>query len=87
MCKAGYRKTKVALQEQQRINAAITSTLAAQASYAPAQPTVPPPRVFQTRTAQTPVIQQTVAQISVVQQVTQASATPWYKFPGITYQT
>ena len=28
--KAGYRKTKAALQEQQRINAAITSTLAAQ---------------------------------------------------------
>ena len=48
--KAGYRKTRAALQEQQKINAAITSTLAAQkATQAPAmQPTV----------AQTPVVQQ-----------------------------
>ena len=48
--KAGYRKTKAALQEQQKINAAITSTLAAQkATQAPAmQPAV----------AQTPVVQQ-----------------------------
>ena len=30
--RTGYRKTKAALQEQQRINAAITSTLAAQTS-------------------------------------------------------
>ena len=36
--KTGYRKTKAALQEHQRINAAVTSTLAAQASNAPAQP-------------------------------------------------
>ena len=34
--KTGYRKTKAALQEQQKINAAITYTLAAQASNAPA---------------------------------------------------
>ena len=40
--KTGYRKTKAALQEQQRINAAITSTLAAQASNASAQPAVTP---------------------------------------------
>ena len=48
--KAGYRKTKAALQEQQKINAAITSTLAAQkATQAPAmQPAV----------VQTPVVQQ-----------------------------
>ena len=65
--KTGYRKTKAALQEQQRINAAITSTLAAQASSVPAQPAVTPPRVFQTRTVQTPIAQQ---------QVTPTSATP-----------
>ena len=59
--KTGYRKMKAALQEQQRINAAITSTLAAQASNAPAQPAVTPSRVFQTRTVQTPMVQQTVA--------------------------
>ena len=75
--KTGYRKTKAALQEQQRINAAITSTLAAQASNAPAQPAITPSRVFQTRTVQTPVVQQTVAQTPVVQQqATQPSATP-----------
>ena len=75
--KTGYGKTKVALQEQQRINAAITSTLAAQASNAPAQPVITPSRVFQTRTVQTSVVQQTVAQTPVVQQqATQSSATP-----------
>ena len=75
--KSGYRKTKAGLQEQQRINAAITSTLAAQASNAPAKPAVTPPRVFQTRTVQTPMVQQTVSQTPVVQQqATQASATP-----------
>ena len=75
--KTGYRKTKAALQEQQRINAAITSTLAAQASNAPAQPAATPSRVFQTRTVQTPVVQQTAVETPVMQQqVTQASATP-----------
>ena len=39
-----------ALQEQQRINAAITSTLAAQAPNAPTQPAVTPQRVYKTRT-------------------------------------
>ena len=38
--KTGYRKAKAALQEQQRIDAAITSTLAAQAPNAPTQPAV-----------------------------------------------
>ena len=75
--KTGYRKTKAALQKQQRINAAITSTLAAQASNAPTQTAVTPSRVFQTRTIQTPAVQQTVAQTPVVQQqATQPSATP-----------
>ena len=74
--KTGYRKAKAALQEQQTINAAITSTLAAQASNAPTQPTIASQRVYQTRTVQTPMVQQTVAQNPVVQQVTQPSATP-----------
>ena len=74
--KTGYRKAKVALQEQQRINAAITSTLAAQASNAPTQPAITPQRVYQTRTVQTPMVQQTVAQTPVVQQATQPSAIP-----------
>ena len=75
--KTGHRKTKAALQEQQRINAAITSTLAAQAPNAPAQPAVTPQRVYQTRTIQTPVVKQTVAQTPVVQHpAIQTSAIP-----------
>ena len=75
--KTGYRKTKAALQEQQRINAAITSTLAAQAPNVPAPPAVTPQRVYQTRNVQTPMVQQTLAQTSVVQQPPiQTSATP-----------
>ena len=75
--KTGYRKAKAALQEQQRINAAITSTLTAQASNAPTQPAVTPQSFYQTRTVQTPMVQQTVAQTPVVQQqATQSSATP-----------
>ena len=54
--KAGYRKTRAALQEQQKINAEIASTIAAQkAVQAPTmQPTV----------AQTPVVQQQPVQTS-----------------------
>ena len=58
--RAGYRKTKAALQEQQRINGAMVTTLAAQNSMAPAQITMAHPRVFQPRTTQAPVVQQTV---------------------------
>ena len=45
--RAGYRKTKTALQEQQRINAAMATTLAAQNTRNPAQATVVPPKAFQ----------------------------------------
>ena len=47
--RAGYRKTKAALQEQQRINAAMATTLTTQNTMTPAQATVAPPRVFQPR--------------------------------------
>ena len=40
--RAGYRKTKAALQEQQRINSAMATTLSAQNTMAPAQTTVAP---------------------------------------------
>ena len=69
MYKAGYRKTRAALQEQQKINAAITSTLVAQkATQAPAmQPAV----------AQTPVVQQQPVQASPQPaQIIQIPATP-----------
>ena len=76
--RAGYRKTKAALQEQQRINAAMATTLTTQNTMTPAQATVVPPRVFQPRATQAPVIQQTVAQPPVMQQqqVTQVPSTP-----------
>ena len=67
--KAGYRKTRAALQEQQKINAAITSTLATQkATQAPVmQPTV----------TQTPVVQQQPVQASSQPaQIVQIPATP-----------
>ena len=64
--KAGYRKTRAALQEQQKINAAIASTFAAQASQAPTQTVANPTRVFQTKAVQAPTMQQTVAQTPVV---------------------
>ena len=75
--KTGYRKTRAALQEQQKINVAITSTLAAQASQTPTQTVANPTRVFQTKAVQAPTMQQTVAQTPVVQQQPmQASAQP-----------
>ena len=75
--KTGYRKAKAALQEQQRINAAIASTLATQAPNAPTQSAVTPQRVYQTRAVQTPMVQQMMAQTPAVQQqATQSSAIP-----------
>ena len=86
--RAGYRKTKAALQEQQRINAAMATILAAQSTMKPAQATMVPPKAFQPNPTQAPIAQQTVAQPWVVQQqqmtqvpnttaqVTQVPATP-----------
>ena len=45
--RAGYRKTKAALQEQQRINTAMATTLAAKSTMNPAQTAVVPPKAFQ----------------------------------------
>ena len=73
--KAGYRKTRAALQEQQKINAAITSTLATQkATQAPAmQPVV----------AQTLVVQQQPVQASSQPaQIIQIPATPGPSAPA-----
>ena len=72
--KAGYRKTRAALQERQKIIAAITSTLAAQkATQAPAmQPTV----------TQTPVVQQQPVQaLHQPAQIIQIPATPGPSVP------
>ena len=76
--KAGYRKTKAGLQEQQRINASMATTLTAQNTMVPAQATVAPTRVFQPRTTQAPVVQQAVSQPPVMQQqqVTKVPSAP-----------
>ena len=55
--KAGYKRTKVALQEQQKINAAMTTTLAAQSPTVTTQTTTTPPRVFQPKAFRTQVAQ------------------------------
>ena len=60
--KVGYRRTKAALQEQQKINAAMTTTLAAQ------NPTVTiSPRVVQSKTVKTQVTQSPNTTTRVVQ--------------------
>ena len=72
--KAGYRKTRADLQEQQKINAAITCTLGAQkATQAP---------TMQPAVAQTPVVQQQPVQASPrPTQMIQIPATPGPFFP------
>ena len=55
--KAGYRRTKVALQEQQKINAAMTTTLAAQNPTVTTQTVTTTPRVIQPKTVKTQVTQ------------------------------
>ena len=55
--KAGYRRTKAALQEQQKINAAITTTLATQNPTVTTQIVTTSPRVVQPKTVKTQVAQ------------------------------
>ena len=66
--RAGYRKTKAAFQEQQRVNAAMATTLAAQNTMNPAQATVVPPKAFQPKATRALTVEQTVAQPQAVQQ-------------------
>ena len=66
--KAGYRKTRAALQEQQRINAAMATTLAAQNAINPTQATVVSSKASQPKTVRPSNMQQTVVQPQVVQQ-------------------
>ena len=55
--KAGYRRTKAALQEQQKINAAMTTTLAAQNPTVTTQTVTISPRVVQPKALKTQVVQ------------------------------
>ena len=55
--KAGYRRTKAALQEQQKINAAMTTTMAAQNPTVTTQTVTTSPRVVQPKVVKTQVAQ------------------------------
>ena len=65
--KAGYRRTKVALQEQQKINAAMTTTLAAQNPTVTTQTVTTSPRVVQPKTVKTQMTQNPNTTTRVVQ--------------------
>ena len=74
--KAGYKRTKAALQKQQKINAAMSTTLAAQNPTMAAQTiTTTTPRVVQPKAVKTQVIQNPNATTQVVQ-VPTTSGTP-----------
>ena len=65
--KAGYRRTKVALQEQQKINAAMTTTLATQNPTVTTQTVTTSPRVVQPKAVKTQVAQNPNTTTRVVQ--------------------
>ena len=64
---AGYKRTKAALQEQQKINAAMSTTLAAQNPTVTIQTVTMPPRVVQPKTVKTQVTQSPNTTTQVVQ--------------------
>ena len=68
--KPGYRGTKVALQEQQKINAAMTTTLAAQNPTVTTQTVTTSPRVVQPKAVKTQVAQNPNTTTRVVQILT-----------------
>ena len=65
--KAGYRRTKAVLQEQQKINAAMTTTLAAQSPTVTTQTVTTSPRVVQSKAIKTQVTQNPNTTTRVVQ--------------------
>ena len=68
--KAGYRRTKAALQEQQKINAAMTTTLATQNPTVTTQTVTTSPRVVQPKTVKTQMTQNPNTTTRVVQILT-----------------
>ena len=72
--KAGYRRTKVALQKQQKINAAMSTTLATQNPTVTTQTVTTPPRVVQPITVKTQVTQNPNTTTHVVQVLTTPGA-------------
>ena len=68
--KAGYRRTKAALQEQQKINAAMTTTLAAQNPTVTTRTVTTSPRVVQSKAVRTQVTQNPNTATRVIQILT-----------------
>ena len=68
--KAGYRRTKAALQKQQKINAAMSTTLAAQNPTVTTQTVTTSPRVVQPKTVKTQMTQNPNTTTQVVQILT-----------------
>ena len=68
--KAGYRRTKAALQKQQKINAAMSTTLATQNPTVTTQTVTTSPRVVQPKTVKTQVTQNPNTTTQVVQVLT-----------------
>ena len=68
--KAGYRRTKAALQKQQKINAAMSTTLAAQNPTVTTQTVTTSPRVVQPKTVKTQMTQNPSTTTQVVQILT-----------------
>ena len=68
--KAGYRRTKAALQEQQKINAAMTTTLATQNPTVTTQTVTTSPRVVQPKAVRTQVAQNPNTTTRVIQNLT-----------------
>ena len=63
--KTGYRRTKVALQKQQKINAAMSSTLAAQNQTVTTSPKVVQPKTVKTQVTQNPNTTTQVVQVPI----------------------
>ena len=72
--KAGYRRTKVALQKQQKINAAMSTSLAAQNPTVTTQTVTTSSRVVQPKTVKTQVTQNPNTTTQVVQILTTSRA-------------
>ena len=68
--KVGYRRTKAALQEQQKINAAMTTTLATQNPTVTTQTVTTSPRIVQSKAIKTQVAQNPNTTTQVVQILT-----------------
>ena len=67
LSKAGYRRTKAALQEQQKVNAAMTTTLAAQNPTVTTQTVTISPRVVQSKAIKTQMAQTPNSTTRVIQ--------------------